>query len=80
MSDEDTIQPDPRRCRLVTAHLPCRRKKDPVCGMAVDPRSGAAAAVRAGTRYYFCSASCRDKLKQTPQQNVGTSAPVAYQG
>ena len=31
--------------------------KDPVCGMTVDPKNAAAAAVRGGSTYYFCSTS-----------------------
>lgn len=47
--------------------------KDPVCGMTVDPMSAAAAAVRDGSTYYFCSASCRDKFEQAPGKYlVGT--------
>lgn len=47
--------------------------KDPVCGMTVDQENAAAAAVRAGTTYYFCSTSCRDKFEQAPEKYTGAS-------
>ena len=46
--------------------------KDPVCGMTVDP-THAAAAARAGSTYYFCSAACRDKFERAPEQYLGAS-------
>jgi YHS domain-containing protein len=48
--------------------------KDPVCGMSVDPQKAAAAAMRAGVTYYFCSTSCRDKFEQTPDKYPGPAA------
>ncbi len=53
--------------------------KDPVCGMTVDPKNAAAAAVREGTTYYFCSTSCRDKFEQAPEKYVNASAPSGNQ-
>lgn len=47
--------------------------KDPVCGMSVDPEHAAAAAVRGGRTYYFCSASCRDKFERAPEQYIGAA-------
>jgi len=44
--------------------------KDPVCGMAVDERSAAAASVRGGSTWYFCSTACRDKFKADPDKYV----------
>lgn len=48
--------------------------KDPVCGMIVDPKSPAAAAVRGGNTYYFCSTTCRDKFEQAPDKYAGAAA------
>lgn len=45
--------------------------KDPVCGMAVEPQKAAAAAVRNGNTYYFCSTSCRNKFEQEPDKYLG---------
>lgn len=49
------------------------RVKDPVCGMDIDPRHAAATANYGGTRYYFCSTSCRDKFQQAPRRYVGAA-------
>jgi len=48
--------------------------KDPVCGMTVDPQKAAAAAVREGKTYYFCSTPCRDKFEQAPAKYAGAPA------
>ena len=53
--------------------------KDPVCGMTVDPKNAAAAAMRGGTTHYFCSTSCRDKFEQAPEQYAGASTEVGHQ-
>lgn len=47
--------------------------KDPVCGMTVNPQKAAAAAVREGVTFYFCSTSCRDKFEQAPEKYVGAA-------
>ncbi len=53
--------------------------KDPVCGMAVDPKNAAATAEHGGTTYYFCSASCHDKFEQTPAHYTGSSTQAGQQ-
>lgn len=53
--------------------------KDPVCGMSVVPQNAAAAAVREGNTYYFCSTSCHDKFEQAPEKYVGASAQSEHQ-
>lgn len=53
--------------------------KDPVCGMTVDPKNAAAAAVRSGTTHYFCSTSCRDKFEQAPDKYAGAAAQGGHQ-
>ena len=53
--------------------------KDPVCGMTVDPKNAAAAAVRGGSTYYFCSTSCRDKFEQAPDKYAGASTQGNHQ-
>ena len=42
--------------------------KDPVCGMDVDPADAAGTSEHAGTKYYFCSAGCKQKFDQNPAQ------------
>ena len=51
--------------------------KDPVCGMIVNPKAAAAAAVHDGSTYYFCSTECRDKFDKAPDKYVGAVAPAA---
>jgi P-type Cu+ transporter len=44
---------------------------DPVCGMTVDIETpGGGSLEHEGTRYFFCSASCRDKFRAHPEQYV----------
>ena len=53
--------------------------KDPVCGMTVDPKNAAAAAVRGGNTVYFCSTSCRDKFERAPEQYIGAATQGGHQ-
>lgn len=53
--------------------------KDPVCGMDVDPQKAAAAAVREGVTYYFCSTSCRNQFEQAPGKYAGVPAQSGQQ-
>lgn len=53
--------------------VPGGEVKDPVCGMSVDPKNAAAAAVRGGSTYYFCSTDCRDKFEQEPDKYLGAN-------
>ena len=41
------------------------RRRDPVCGMLVDPERAVAKGVYAGQPVYFCSAACRGKYEAT---------------
>jgi P-type Cu+ transporter len=43
-----------------------KKEKDPVCGMAVDPKSAAGNLEHGGKTYHFCSASCQQKFKASP--------------
>ncbi|MFI8608027.1 heavy metal translocating P-type ATPase [Pseudomonas sp. NPDC077649] len=48
---------------------------DPVCGMAVTPTAASASAEFAGTRYWFCSAHCREEfLRDAPRYVAGSAA------
>jgi len=40
--------------------------KDPVCGMAVDPKKSDQIAVHEGIKYHFCSADCRTTFEANP--------------
>ena len=54
-------------------------KKDPVCGMTVDPEKAAGASVHAGKTYYFCSTSCRDKFEKEPAKYAAAPAHGEHQ-
>jgi P-type Cu+ transporter len=45
-----------------------KQAKDPVCGMAVDPKTAAGSAEHAGKTYHFCSAGCKQKFSANPAQ------------
>ena len=40
--------------------------KDPVCGMAVDDGTAAAAWEHEGTTYLFCSVGCMRRFREDP--------------
>jgi YHS domain-containing protein len=45
--------------------------KDPVCGMAVDPKRAAQAGLKSdykGQTYYFCSDDCKKKFDRKPEE------------
>jgi Cu+-exporting ATPase len=42
--------------------------KDPVCGMQVDPTKAAGTSEYQGQTYVFCSAGCKKKFDNNPQQ------------
>jgi Cu+-exporting ATPase len=42
---------------------------DPVCGMAVDPRS-AIAVDYSGARYHFCESACAETFREDPKRWV----------
>ncbi len=43
-------------------------KKDPVCGMMVDPAKAIAKVEHAGETYYFCCMGCAQKFQARPQE------------
>ena len=42
--------------------------KDPICGMAVDPKSAAGKSEYKGQTYYFCSPSCKKTFDKNPEK------------
>jgi Cu+-exporting ATPase len=40
---------------------------DPVCGMAVEPETAAAAWEYGGQTYYFCSTGCFERFRADPR-------------
>lgn len=47
--------------------------KDPVCAMQVDEKQAAGKSEYLGRTYYFCSAACKAKFDQNPQQYASRS-------
>ena len=45
--------------------------RDPVCGMQVDDGNAAGKSEHEGRAYYFCSAGCKAKFDQNPDQYAG---------
>ena len=50
--------------------------RDPVCGMAVDPRSTPYREVLDRVPYAFCGASCRDRFRHDPDRYVRKAEPA----
>ena len=50
---------------------------DPVCGMAVDPRTTPHHMRHAGAEHYFCSAGCLAKFEIEPARNLAHAAVAA---
>lgn len=44
------------------------KKKDPVCGMWVDPETAAATYEHDGEVFYFCARGCRDAFEEEPER------------
>jgi Cu+-exporting ATPase len=50
---------------------------DPVCGMAVDPKSASGSAEHSGTKYYFCSKHCLNQFTADPDKYLNKAAAPA---
>jgi Cu+-exporting ATPase len=44
---------------------------DPVCGMRVEEQGAAGKSECRGETYYFCSAGCKEKFDQAPEEYAG---------
>ena len=55
---------------------------DPVCGMDIEEQDAVGTVEHGGTRYYFCSSSCLDKFKISPEKYLApeTAASAAPAG
>jgi P-type Cu+ transporter len=51
--------------------------RDPVCGMAVDPRAARHRREHAGHTYYFCGGKCRDRFDADPARYL-TAVPAPH--
>src|SRR5258707_194760 len=52
----------------MTTALPSTLKRDPVCGMNVDPANAKASTEYSGETYYFCCAGCAQKFRANPAE------------
>ncbi len=59
---------------------PLNLKKDPVCGMNVNPATARHTHAHAGETYYFCCAGCVEKFKTDPQKYLTKPAPTISSG
>ncbi len=57
---------------------------DPGCGMQIDSTKAAATETIGGATYYFCSPSCRDKFRASPdrylKKNEGDTSHGSHHG
>lgn len=53
---------------------------DPVCGMQVDDQAAATKSQFQGKDYYFCSADCKRKFDQQPEQYAGNQQQSQHGG
>jgi Cu+-exporting ATPase len=50
---------------------------DPVCGMTITPDDAVGHVDHRGETYYFCSQSCLERFRETPDTFLGGAAPAA---
>ena len=50
------------------------KKKDPVCGMMVDPETAAGTSEYQGEAVYFCSPGCKQKFDADPDRFAASVA------
>jgi heavy metal translocating P-type ATPase len=72
----DGMASHPHRTDTTTS----RQVTDPVCGMSVDPDSTDHTAEHHGTRFYFCSAGCKDTFLANPDQYATASMDTDHDG
>lgn len=53
------------------------QKKDPVCGMSLDPATAKGPVVHLGTPYHFCSQGCQAKFTANPEAFLSAAATPA---
>lgn len=49
-------------------------KRDPVCGMMVDPAKAAASYEYEGVTYYFCAPGCKASFEKSPDKYLSAEA------
>ncbi|MEE8270351.1 MAG: heavy metal translocating P-type ATPase [Alphaproteobacteria bacterium] len=59
------------------AHGDDHERRDPVCGMAVDPATATHRHDHRGATYYFCCAGCREKFRGAPDRYLSGAGAAA---
>ncbi len=59
------------------AHGDDHERRDPVCGMAVDPATATHRHDHDGATYYFCNAGCREKFRGAPDRYLSGAGAAA---
>lgn len=55
-------------------------KKDPVCGMTVNPQHSTINLLYKGQRYFFCSPLCKSMFERQPELYVKSAETESEQG
>ena len=55
---------------------PAQVRKDPVCGMTIEPARAAVSLEHGGSTHWFCGPSCLERFRSNPEKYAG-SAPAA---
>jgi Cu+-exporting ATPase len=72
--DHDALAAPHPVTALFEPPLPEGRVRDPVCGMAVDPKAGKPSADHAGATFHFCCNGCREKFVAEPARYLKPKA------
>jgi P-type Cu+ transporter len=70
----------PNRQEKIEMTAPTLTKRDPVCGMNVNPATAKHLHEHAGKSYYFCCAGCLQKFKANPQGYLNKPAGLVTMG
>ncbi|MHB8776567.1 MAG: YHS domain-containing protein [Anaerolineales bacterium] len=54
-------------------------RKDPVCGMTVNPQHSTISLLYKGQMYYFCSSLCKSMFERAPAKYVKSVEAVSEQ-
>lgn len=60
--------------------LEVSKKRDPVCGMTVEPVEGAFTCTHNGQQYYFCAPGCRRAFEENPAKYLASKKRKGWWG
>lgn len=52
---------------------------DPVCGMIIDSKKAASTNKWHDDTYYFCSTSCQEKFRASPERYAGNASAAKHE-